>query len=323
MPAESFYKRMQFVTRDSDGVTTPFAGDIDIYIDEDNTLIDTVTTDSDGYIDDGNIPSYLEGTLLRFQSGALTNYSYQTTGLHLEDAYDRNILASFIIDDAYTDTIEPEMVDIFFEDLDEPDVPVQKIGSAAVPGTLVKPFESAFAKNLRFYAVPSGANISGGITNLANAASDSLSFVPDVPVPSGEHIAATFEIDLQETAFQTAFTTPSGFDLYVTKFVFHSPSDNFTAEVEAIETLNAVIIQDVGDFSAETDFIVRVVDVIASRIGSGEDLQFQLTDAISKPGTIKVDVFGYLREAAAEANYLKDDSGNQLTDGSANYYIEG
>jgi hypothetical protein len=294
MPAESYYKRTQFLTRDSDGITAPYADDdIEVRLDSDNSLLDTVETDADGFIDDGHLPSVPDGTVIRLKSPDYAPYITQITGAEVADAYNLNLLASFIVDDNFTDTVEPEIVDIYLEDLDEADVPVQKIGSVAVGGTLTVPYESAYEKNLKIYSVPSGANISGGVTDLTNAQSDDLVFTPDTVVSEILVTETPFEINLEDTNPQIAYTTPTGFNFYPTKYVFHSASDNFTGETEDIEAPG--ITQAVGVFITADKYIVRVVDVIADRIIAGADLEFQMSGAISKPGKIYADIFGYLR----------------------------
>jgi hypothetical protein len=179
MAAHSYYKMMQFFTRDAEGYCEPLAGEtIEIRLDADNSLITSETTDEAGFIYGGFLASVPDLTLVRLVSATYATYALQTTGADEETVFSLNPEVSFIADDQFADTSEPESVALYLEDEDAPEATVRYIGSAA-PGTIVKiPFESAYARNLKIYAVPHGASVGRGEDGFKNFSPESLSTPP-------------------------------------------------------------------------------------------------------------------------------------------------
>lgn len=119
-----------------------------------------------------------------------------------------------------------------------------------------------------------------------------LALYPGQPV-------ASFTIDLNTGASQTAFTVPAGVNFYLTKAVFRSPSEDVsTADPLAIKDAggNDWITEDLANMTAADKFTARRV-TNGIFYAPADTVEIVVSSAYGSAATLEVDIFGYFTAA--------------------------
>ncbi len=126
---------------------------------------------------------------------------------------------------------------------------------------------------------------------------------------NSEIIARSFNLNLNTTAPQTAFTVPPGFEFYLTKYLYSKPSEDLTGSSEGIslfdrdgtviheQFLNETISGE-PVFNA-TDKQKQVIVETTKIYTAGDDVIFQMSGVYGSAATLVVDVFGYFKQLDA------------------------
>lgn len=164
-------------TRDSNGALIPLTN-TDVFVYRGVSLIETLTSDEFGYVS----PLELSGTVgetLTFEADGFAGEYSQTAADSQEEAYIINKGLTFLADDDYAGETEAETVDIYMQDLSESGARPVYIGSVPPGSSLFYPFESAYSRDLRFFAIGKDASGRGSATDLSNAVQTDYTLPPN------------------------------------------------------------------------------------------------------------------------------------------------
>lgn len=155
------YPRFEVIIVAADGYRVAVPGtDFDVHNLTQNQPLGTLQTDEYGIIAAGSFDDTADpavaGDVIEISHSTYPGkirFTLQTTSAKaFEDAL--NDGATLVAENFFTNTLEPEIIEVYATDLSEPDTPPVKIGSGKQGETLRVPYQTSVAKDIRLSLLP-------------------------------------------------------------------------------------------------------------------------------------------------------------------------
>lgn len=146
----------------------------------------TLVSDTNGVIVQGSFTggSVNVGDLVRFSHATYPDFAYVTLQTTQEDAYFavENDLTCYVVENLFEQTTNTRLIDIYAQDLDNPDTPIIRLGGGKAGETAKLSYVTGVAKNLRLFPVSLDENLNASRTDF------NTTNYEDVVIPARSHI---------------------------------------------------------------------------------------------------------------------------------------
>jgi hypothetical protein len=212
------------VTIGADGYSSPAAAEtINVNNVTTSASLGTLVSDADGYIDHGSLAG-TAGDIIELSHATYTEILRLRLGSSIEDAYDRNRGASYVLEDLYL-TIPAKNVEIYVQDRSAPDDAPRYIGTAPIGENYKIPITPITSKTMRVFPLAVDALNNRSITTFDTDNFEDVSVVARGPQTLFDHHADETTAGTSEEVLYT--DTIAGQTLFYT-------DDKITAEYAGV-----------------------------------------------------------------------------------------
>lgn len=193
--AEFYYPSLDVITTDEFGNTFPIKDEtLEVWNVTQNLSLGTLSTDGFGIMAEGGFDDGVDDVALHdvieISHSTMSGTVKFTLKASQEAAFTafENDATTLVLDNAFTDTVEPQAMAIYAVDMNVADAVPQYIGLAEVGKVTKIPYKATVAQNLRLYSVPSGDGFQTNASDLSQYAYVDVG----IPDPTSSNTIADF-----------------------------------------------------------------------------------------------------------------------------------